>query len=273
MDNSRLADLGKNPIAGDAATGINAKYEDEYEQLKNELAKMEAVSSGSPIDWNLINDLAVDILEKKSKDITICCYLAYGLYKKQGLKGFNQGLQVIKDILETYFDDMFPPRPRARANAMSWLGEKIEPLISGLDPDIKDYADLDACLESLKGVQDVCYEKMADNAPALGALKSAISKWRNYLKTQVDAEAKKAEQLKAQQEKKKQQEQQTEQPQQTNTQTVAQPSTSSAPAATKIKLSEVAAGDIADDKEVKAAIRSVQSVVRKIAAHKRQANH
>ena len=78
----RLVGLGSKPIAGDSPAGIDAKYDEEYEKLMNEVVKLESVSVDSPIDWEVINDLAILILETKSKDLLIACYLAHGLYLK-----------------------------------------------------------------------------------------------------------------------------------------------------------------------------------------------
>lgn len=263
----RLENLGKTPVSEGAPAGENAKYEEEYEQLVAELGKLESVSAGGGVDWSLVVDLSSDILEKKSKDILVSCYLAHGLYQQQGLSGLQAGMKVISDMLETYYDDMFPPlkRVKARANALTWLAEKTEPLVAALDPKVKDFELFDTCLSSVNAIQEICDEKMADNGPSLGAFKRSIKNWRDHLKAEVDKLAKEQEKAQqAAQQKAEANETQASQPAQSQTQTAPAPKASVAPV--------VSVSDVNDDKDVKAAIKSVQDIGRKIAIFKRQAN-
>lgn len=258
----RIATLGSAPISDAAPTGENAKYEEEYEQLVAELGKLEAVSADSGVDWGLVIDLSTDILHSKSKDILVSCYLAHGLYQKQGLNGLSAGLQVINDMLSTYYDDLFPPakRVKARANALNWLAEKTEPLIAALDPKVGEFELFDGCLTHINEIQSLCDEKMADNGPMLGAFKRSFKNWRDHLKIELDKQQKAAE--KTQQDK-----QASEQPAQVDTPKTATP----APAKPAADLAPAApVGEVHDDKAVKSAIKSVQDVGRKIALYKRQ---
>ena len=263
----KLLTLGSVPVSDENPTGENAKYDEEYEQLLAELGKLESVSADGGVDWPLVTDLATGILESKSKDILIACYLAHGLYQQQGLSGLEAGMKVICDMLETYYDDMFPPlkRVKARANALSWLAEKTEPLVAGLNPKVADFELFDRCLNTVNSIQQICDEKMADNGPALGAFKRAIKNWRDHLKTEVD---------KQNREKEKAQQQESAAKQATEKPVVApQSQPQPAPATKSSNVTAMpAVGELADDKDVKAAIKSVQDVGRKLAKYKREAN-
>jgi type VI secretion system protein VasJ len=258
----RLSDLGKQPISDAAPAGQESKYDDDYEQLMAEVAKLEAISSDNPINWETINELAIGILETKSKDFLISCYLAHGLYLKEGMDGLDAGLNIIKDMLETYFDDMFPParRAKARANALSWLADKTEPLISALEPKVEQFAVFESCLSQLNTIQSLCDEKMPDNSPSLGGFKRSLKNWRDHLSTENN----KLQQAAA---PKTQAEKPSAQPAPAASSHVApipqsSPSLGAAPAV----------GDLGSDQDVKAAIKSVQDVARKVAQYKRHKN-
>lgn len=251
----RLVGLGSKPIEGDAPAGIDAKYDEEYEKLMSEVVKLEAVSVDSPIDWEVINDMAILILESKSKDILIACYLAHGLYLKQGMDGLLAGMQVINDMLSTYYDGLFPPvkRVKARANALYWLAEKTEPLIAALNPKVNELAVFDGCLSHLNAIQDICDEKMQDKGPPLGAFKRALKNWRDHLKTEADKQAKKADAADAS-------------PETVAAQVTAKPAQKSATAIAPA----APVGELGGDQDVRAAVKSIQDVGKKVAAFKRQ---
>ncbi|MDN4502250.1 type VI secretion system protein TssA [Alteromonadaceae bacterium BrNp21-10] len=265
----RLALLGKTPISDAAPAGEDAKYDDNYEAMVAELAKLEAVSAENPIDWEVVNDLAIGILENRSKDIVAACYLAHGLYQKQNLSGFNAGLNVISDMLITYYDDLFPPvkRIKARANILSWLAEKTEPLITALDPTVKDFESLQTCLDHINNIQTVCDEKMADKGPAIGGLKRAVRNWRDHLKVEVDKQAKQ-QAAAAQSAAEPAAENKTAEAPKTNTPTAPKPSTPTAAAIAPA----APVSDMGSPQDVKAAVKSILDVSRKIAQFKREQN-
>lgn len=262
----RLQGLGSLPISDDAPTGENAKYDELYEQLTDEMAKLESVSGENPIDWIKVTDLSIEVLRTKSKDLLAASYLAQSLFVKQGLIGLSSGLAVMAEMLNTYYDDLFPPlkRVKARSNAITWLAEKAEPMVSAMNPNVKDFEQFEQCLAHLQDVQNVCDEKMGDQGPGIGALKKALKNWRDHLKVEHDKQQKAAG---------KAEQGQTEAPE-VKAATPATPS-STAPAVKKSAPPLVqadASAAVNDDKDVKAAIKSVQDVGRKIAMYKRESN-
>lgn len=262
----RLQGLGSTPISPDSPTGENAKYDELYEQLTDEMAKLESVSGDNPIDWLKVTELSIDVLKSKSKDLLAVSYLAQSLFVKQGLNGLGGGLSVMADMLETYYDDLFPPlkRVKARANAITWLAEKAEPMVSAMNPTVKEFEQFELCLTHLQSVQNVCDEKMGDQGPAIGGLKKALKNWRDHLKVEHDKQQKAAE--KAEQAPSEQpQASQASQPAPAPTST---PAKQSAPAMAQVDTK----APMNDDKDVKAAIKSVQDVGRKIAQYKRESD-
>lgn len=255
-----LLDLGIKPISEDAPTGINAKYEDEYEQLVAELGKAENLSGDTIVKWDVVSELAISILQNKSKDIVVACYLAHGLYRSNGLDGLGSGLNIIKTMLETYFDDLYPPlkRVKARSNSLSWLAEKTEPMVTVLAPGVKDFESIEGCLAQLLDIQQVCDDKMPGNEPAIGTLIRAFREQRNRLKAEVEQQTKQKEKAAAPAPQKEQ----------------LKPTAPTQAAASNKPAIQPAApvGELGGDQDVKAAIKSIQDVGRKVANYKRQKN-
>jgi type VI secretion system protein VasJ len=120
--------LGKKPIQPDRPAGSDVRYEPEYEQLQAEIDKLSSPSASGGIDWQKVNDLAVSILERKCKDLLVVSYLAVSQIHMRRIEGLADGLQVLHDLIEHYWDDMFPPknRMRGRLAAIEWWIEKTE---------------------------------------------------------------------------------------------------------------------------------------------------
>ncbi|HTN64653.1 MAG TPA: type VI secretion system protein TssA, partial [Burkholderiaceae bacterium] len=56
------------------------------------------------------------------------CYLAGGLLQTRGLPGLADGLRVLSDLFEQYWESLFPPlqRMRGRRNALQWLLDWVQ---------------------------------------------------------------------------------------------------------------------------------------------------
>lgn len=125
MDN--YSTLGKQPISEAQPAGSDVRGEDNFDLLQNEIAKMSNPTTSGTLDWQQVVTLAAGLLGGKGKDILVGCYLTGGLLQTRGLPGLLDGLQVLSDMLETYWDTMYPPlaRLRARRNALDWLLDRI----------------------------------------------------------------------------------------------------------------------------------------------------
>jgi type VI secretion system protein VasJ len=126
--------LGKDPIQPDQPAGSDARYEREYEQLQAEIDKLSSPSASGGIDWKKVSDLASSILNKKCKDLLVASYLAVSQIHVRRIEGFTDGLKVIHDLIEYYWDDLFPPKKRMRGRlaAIEWWIEKTETALKGI---------------------------------------------------------------------------------------------------------------------------------------------
>jgi len=171
-DPAFLAELGKTPISPDAPTGADASYEPEYESLQKEIDKLAMVTeAGEAPDWKLAASLAATILSEKSKDLKVAAYLAEALTRTRQLDGLAQGTHVLRDMVETYWDGLFPPkkRMRGRINALNWWLDRAKAFFASFDPDPLPPETVAALKDDLDALDKALAEK-SDEAPPLFSL-------------------------------------------------------------------------------------------------------
>jgi type VI secretion system protein VasJ len=120
--------LGREPIRGEHPTGTDIRYDPAFEELQVEVSKFSSPSGISNVNWTIIIKLASEILAEKSKDLLVTSYLAVALIYNRQIEGFAIGLRVYQELLENFWDDLYPEknRMRARSGAIEWWLEKTE---------------------------------------------------------------------------------------------------------------------------------------------------
>ena len=129
-----LAELGKQPIRPDQPAGVDARYGPAFEKLQAEVDKPLSASGG--VDWAKVGKLSTEILAQESKDLLVASYIAVSLLYTKKIDGFAIGLKIYRDILETYWETLFPAKARMRGRIASiefWV-EKSEIALSGIEP-------------------------------------------------------------------------------------------------------------------------------------------
>jgi type VI secretion system protein ImpA len=87
-----------------------------------------AVAEGAPktADHKAAVELASDAIAKKSKDLQLVAWLADSLIYRQGFAGLTRGLLLMRQMMETYWDDLYPEIEDGdlslRAAPLDWLG-------------------------------------------------------------------------------------------------------------------------------------------------------
>ena len=123
-----LLSLGENPISEEKPEGDDVRFEPEFEELESEIQKLSSLTFSGGVDWDKIIKLSQNILSQKSKNLLVATYLSFALMKTRGLSGFADSVHVIRDLLDNFWDSMYPPikRMRGRINAISWWAERID---------------------------------------------------------------------------------------------------------------------------------------------------
>jgi type VI secretion system protein VasJ len=122
MNEATLA-LGTKPVSDAAPTGAPCRDDLAFEALQSEFQKLERPDGQVP-DWSGAAKGATDLLANKSKDILVAAYLAIALFEKEGYDAFADGMQVIRDLCGTWWETLYPERPRGRQAALQFLGDR-----------------------------------------------------------------------------------------------------------------------------------------------------
>ncbi len=139
-----------NPIAGDNPSGENLRYAPVYDQIKEARREEEEIAQGDwqherkKADWPLVIKLTGEALAKKSKDLQIAAWLTEALLHREGFQGLKDGLDLTRNLLETFWDTLYPEIEEGdlemRATPLEWIGSRLDQPIrqvtltrSGLD--------------------------------------------------------------------------------------------------------------------------------------------
>ncbi len=171
-----ILELGKTPISEDNPSGEDVRYDPENEKLEEEIAKLSSPSYSGGVDWDEIAKVSASILETKSKNLLVACYLCVALMKKQELSGLADGVHIIRDMLDNFWESMYPPkkRLRGRLNAVKWWQDRITAAVPKLKPVTWPEDNKNSFEDDLKRIDDFLSEKSED-APMLRGLIGNLS--------------------------------------------------------------------------------------------------
>jgi type VI secretion system protein VasJ len=130
-----FTELGRKPIPGAVPAGQDVRNDPDFEILTAEIEKLSSPTFSGSIDWKKIIVVAGRILEEKSKDLLVMAYLCAALQKSEGLRGLAKGIHILREAVETFWEDMFPikKRMRGRKNAIEWLTDRLRDDLNAFD--------------------------------------------------------------------------------------------------------------------------------------------
>jgi type VI secretion system protein ImpA len=124
------------PIPGDNPAGLYLRYEPLYEQIKearredDDLPQGDWQTARKSADWALVIKLATDALANRTKDLQIAAWLTEAWLRREGFAGLRNGLQLLHDMLQQYWDTAYPgiedDDTDMRAAPLSWVGLKFD---------------------------------------------------------------------------------------------------------------------------------------------------
>lgn len=172
-----LIELGKTPINQENPAGNDVRFEPEYDELQSEIEKLTSPTSEGGIDWNKVVKLGTTIIAEKSKHLLVASYLCVALVRSRGLEGLETGLVIYRELLETFWDVLFPPvkRMRGRQNAIEWWKDGITSAINSLPPDPslteKTVNNLNKIVKAIGSF----FDEHVDDPPSLNQLQESIA--------------------------------------------------------------------------------------------------
>lgn len=171
-------ELGKAPIDGDSPFGADAKETIEYELIMDEVAKISSLQGFGSVNWKIVADNAVIILQTKAKDISVASYLAIALAQTDKMQGWLCGGQILKDVLDVWWDNAFPPvkRMKGRVNSIDWWHEYSFKFFSDFQDEL-EYDFSEEVKEFILSIDEIIGEKLPD-ASALHDLRQGLTRLR-----------------------------------------------------------------------------------------------
>lgn len=121
------------PVSADAPAGDDLEYDPQFVALEDAMRSEpeqqfgETIVAATEANWQAALTLATDLL-RRSKDLRVLVYLTQALTHEEGLVGLQQGLALLRQTLESFWDSAHPQLdpddefdPTARVNIIASL--------------------------------------------------------------------------------------------------------------------------------------------------------
>lgn len=125
-----------NPIAGPNPAGVDLRYDPLYGKIKEARREDDDAPQGEwqharkLADWPAVIKLTGEALATKSKDLQLAAWLSEAMLRREGFGGFRATLDVIRALIEQYWDGLYPAIDdddlELRAAPLEWIGIKLE---------------------------------------------------------------------------------------------------------------------------------------------------
>lgn len=126
-------DLGGQPISEASPAGMDPRESDAYAAAQAQIDRLTDIHASGAVDWGVVAASSQQILGQVGKDLTAAAWLALAGLHLQGTAGLAGGVHVLNDLVQTYWDSMFPPpaRLRGRRNQIQWLLDQLNERLQG----------------------------------------------------------------------------------------------------------------------------------------------
>lgn len=131
------------PIPGDNSAGQDKGISNEADDLKEArrsddptLAQGEWGKKIKEADWSKVENIALDVITTKSKDLQFAVWLVEAWTQKYQFDGLNQGLLFTRRLLEIFWDNLYPIIEdndlSYRVAKLLWLNDNLSSVIYSL---------------------------------------------------------------------------------------------------------------------------------------------
>lgn len=168
-----IATLGKEPVRPDQPVGEDVRYDPLFDTLQAEVDKLTSPAVAGTVDWEKVVRLSADILATRSKDLLVASYLAVGLVQTRGGDGLALGLRVWRDLLERFWNDLYPTRMRGRQRSVEWWLDRTEIALRQQRDRTLPAEQHAIVLETLGAIDRFLGEKL-EGAPSLTKLRELV---------------------------------------------------------------------------------------------------
>ena len=109
------------PISTESAVGVDLRQDTSprslYSRIRDARKAARAAERTNLFDdksteadehWRVVFDLAPQLLRDSTKDLEIACWYTEALIRKAGFRGLRDGFSLIRQLIETFWDNIFP---------------------------------------------------------------------------------------------------------------------------------------------------------------------
>ena len=125
------------PISDDAPAGEDVRYEIIYDEIRNaretdpDLPQGEWATERRVADFKAVARMAGDVLRTRSKDLQVAAWLMEAWVDREGFRGFQAGLNLQRELLERFWDTVYPEIDDGdlefRAAPLEWIAGYLAP--------------------------------------------------------------------------------------------------------------------------------------------------
>ena len=169
-----------NPIPGQNPSGESLRYAPVFDKIKEARRADDDAPQGEwnferkTADYALVIKLAGEALATRSKDLQLAAWLTEAILRKEGFQGLKAGLELLKGLIENFWDTLYPELDdgdaEMRAAPLEWLGTRMDSALRGVPLTRKG-----ANWFQFKESRVVGYEAAADTDAKLEARLAAIA--------------------------------------------------------------------------------------------------
>ena len=169
-----------NPIPGENPSGDSLRYAPVFDKIKEARRADDDAPQGEwnferkTADYPLVIKLAGEALATKSKDLQVAAWLTEAILRKEGFAGLKAGLEMIKRLVENFWDTLYPELDdgdaEMRAAPLEWLGTRMDSALRSVALTGKG-----ANWFQFKESRTVGYEATADTEAKVAARSAAIA--------------------------------------------------------------------------------------------------
>jgi type VI secretion system protein ImpA len=127
---------GENPAGKDLLNGRTYDVIREARRADDALPQGEWVRDVKAANWPVVIEKSSEALALESKDLQIACWLVEALVKWHGFSGLRDGLHLLRELHERFWESFYPEVEdgdlEARANLLAWLNTRLAPTIGDI---------------------------------------------------------------------------------------------------------------------------------------------
>lgn len=136
LDPDRL--LG--PVSGSDPAGLSLRYSPDYDRIRearrqDDPSLPQGVWKAEPkrADWDLVIRLCSELLEARTKDLQVACWLAEALVQRNGFAGLQPAFELLTGLCRNFWEHLHPKiedgDPGMRIAPLEWLNAKLPSVI------------------------------------------------------------------------------------------------------------------------------------------------